>query len=659
VVELYNQIEARIIRRCIERGDARTLKELSLLNYEIYLLENSYDVLCFYLKIPFRAPFEEVFKELETLALKAKQNSNYNTFILIFLRYSKEILGKLEQEGVDPVYASYLEHALTSILDLWGCRLCYFQEFLELFQKLLSLHPEKAKALESCLKYNPELKKDDIVLLRTNFKHDLVQKQSELLSLMKTKSMEEVNTALSSLYHQTLYNLDFQHYSRDQLAALVSLLNGNASFGEFFGITERAFKEWNHSVDFTNPHKFIEGEFKYPSFDEAKVAESLRLLNNLCVLEAKSEKDYEQLVKAGSIQRILIGFSSFLLTSDKTAKLVADHELVQRLLVNMLSFLSRTIISQADWEPACLLFSSHLSKFSQKQLPEVIAALKQTVTDNFAAFTIRSLVAIFKNIVRLEEQHGLESRRSTFDCIIDNFMRGTQAKNEEIKYFRFFDASIGEQGRVTKAEEAFLKQYACLNGDLIEPKNPGCFTLSELEIITNPVQFEKVMDNYYFALDKNAKRFLQFLTIDWTESKGESLAATIAILQELLERYPIAIPLLCATRITDNNVASRFIEYVARNVTADSYPITRRIIECRCIRYKNGRDYVREELLPLVLKETVKKINEGSQKVEHFQLLALALKHYPVIDLKADLIQTSLEAIKYHLSKCDSELTAC
>ncbi len=33
---------------------------------------------------------------------------------------------------------------------------------------------------------------------------------------------------------------------------------------------------------------------------------------------------------------------------------------------------------------------------------------------------------------------------------------------------------------MTKSEETFLKQNACLNGEVIEPKNLGCFTLSEL-----------------------------------------------------------------------------------------------------------------------------------------------------------------------------------
>ena len=171
------------------------------------------------------------------MGVKAKQNSNYNLFILIFMRYSKEILAKLDVEGIHPVYSSFIENALTSILDLWGCRLCYYQEFYDLFKKLLSLHHDKASALEVCLKYDPELKKDDVVLLRVNFKHELIQKQSELLSLMKTKSMEEINGSLSQLFHQTLYTLDFKNHSREQLLLLVELLNKNSEIKEFFGIT--------------------------------------------------------------------------------------------------------------------------------------------------------------------------------------------------------------------------------------------------------------------------------------------------------------------------------------------------------------------------------------------------------------------------------------
>ena len=52
--------------------------------------------------------------------------------------------------------------------------------------------------------------------------------------------------------------------------------------------------------------------------------ESFRLLNNLCILEGKSSKDYEQLVKAGAIQRIFLGFSSFIFSNEKTQKLLND-----------------------------------------------------------------------------------------------------------------------------------------------------------------------------------------------------------------------------------------------------------------------------------------------------------------------------------------------
>lgn len=53
------------------------------------------------------------------------------------------------------------------------------------------------------------MQKDDVVLLRTNFKLELDKKHNELLSLMKKMSLEEVNDFLSSFYHRTFYNLKF------------------------------------------------------------------------------------------------------------------------------------------------------------------------------------------------------------------------------------------------------------------------------------------------------------------------------------------------------------------------------------------------------------------------------------------------------------------
>lgn len=84
----------------------------------------------------------------------------------------------------------------------------------------------------------------------------------------------------------------------------------------------------------------------------------------------------------------------------------------------------------------------------------------------------------------------------------------------------------------------------------------------------------------------------------------------------LLSECPIAIPLLSTTRIyLSNNTTKRFIEVLVDSVTKESYDLLKLILECRCIRYKNGRDYVKEELVPLVLKEAIKAVNEDSTNV--------------------------------------------
>jgi len=49
--------------------------------------------------------------------------------------------------------------------------LCGYQEFVDLFEKLIKIHPNKIKVIKLCVEHIPNLKKDDIVLIRTNFKH--------------------------------------------------------------------------------------------------------------------------------------------------------------------------------------------------------------------------------------------------------------------------------------------------------------------------------------------------------------------------------------------------------------------------------------------------------------------------------------------------------
>jgi len=50
------------------------------------------------------------------LGLKAKQTSNFDLFILIFLRYNREIIQKIENEGIDSHYSSYIENVLLGLL---------------------------------------------------------------------------------------------------------------------------------------------------------------------------------------------------------------------------------------------------------------------------------------------------------------------------------------------------------------------------------------------------------------------------------------------------------------------------------------------------------------------------------------------------------------
>lgn len=84
-----------------------------------------------------------IFEDFERLATKAKQASNYDIFILIFVKYSKQIMEKINIEGIDPCYSTYIENGLIAILEMWGCRICHYNEFCELFIILFNLHPHE------------------------------------------------------------------------------------------------------------------------------------------------------------------------------------------------------------------------------------------------------------------------------------------------------------------------------------------------------------------------------------------------------------------------------------------------------------------------------------------------------------------------------------
>ena len=46
--------------------------------------------------IPLKSKFTPVFEDFERLALKAKQGSTYNVFILLFVKFSKQIMEKIK-----------------------------------------------------------------------------------------------------------------------------------------------------------------------------------------------------------------------------------------------------------------------------------------------------------------------------------------------------------------------------------------------------------------------------------------------------------------------------------------------------------------------------------------------------------------------------------
>lgn len=145
----------------------------------------------------------------------------------------------------------------------------------------------------------------------------------------------------------------------------------------------------------------------------------------------------------------------------------------------------------------------------------------------------------------------------------------------------------------------FIETKYRINNGKVVFKDPGIFNISDLEILTIPSQIDKVIDNYYFTLDSNAKKFIEYLVQVWDESRVESspeLPFYSKIIKSLVELYPIAIPILCSVRLNDQGGSKRFIELVSSQVCNDENfsEIILKIIKCKSVRYKNGKDYVQE-----------------------------------------------------------------
>lgn len=80
-----------------------------------------------------------------------------------------------------------------------------------------------------------------------------------------------------------------------------------------------------------------------------------------------------------------------------------------------------------------------------------------------------------------------------------------------------------------------------------------------------------------------------------------------------MDLYPISIPLLSSVRIVEGGGSRRFIELLSDLICEDENygNIILKIIQCKSIRYKNGKDYVQEEVIPMAMKEIIRNINSN------------------------------------------------
>lgn len=103
-------------------------------------------------------------------------------------------MNKVKIEKIEDSYVEYLENIAIILLELWGCRICQFREFFSFFKLLFEVHPDQKKMLEICLKHVPNLSKEDISLIRANYRQNVENKHTELLSLLKKVSLDDINS---------------------------------------------------------------------------------------------------------------------------------------------------------------------------------------------------------------------------------------------------------------------------------------------------------------------------------------------------------------------------------------------------------------------------------------------------------------------------------
>jgi hypothetical protein len=81
----------------------------------------------------------------------------------------------------------------------------------------------------------------------------------------------------------------------------------------------------------------------------------------------------------------------------------------------------------------------------------------------------------------------------------------------------------------------------------------------------------------------------------------------------------------------------RFVELLSEIIGQSPVfsEILLKISAIRAIRYKNGKDYIQEEVVPMTIKEIIKNINSGNQLcAEKFYVLAILIRRSNLNDIK-------------------------
>jgi len=88
-----------------------------------------------------------------------------------------------------------------------------------------------------------------------------------------------------------------------------------------------------------------------------------------------------------------------LFNNEKAKALISSEELVRILLTNIIQFLSRTILVAADWETACILYSSNINNIASPYNKQIIETIREIILENTLNFGIKSLTKIIIDII--------------------------------------------------------------------------------------------------------------------------------------------------------------------------------------------------------------------------------------------------------------------